>query len=188
VTTLPCSLLGADVVVRINLENPANGRDSCDDIPWLELARLCKAIRTSWYPAQREVSRQRYLYRLGRILERIPEDDVAIIRQEALAWFHQLKGDYAAAIRHRREEIRLMEWLQRDVQRCLESGAYDQSTARYALDGRGSGDLRDRRAILRSLEDKATSSELGKARRDGRNCEPGYPNESDHAGAAGAGQ
>jgi hypothetical protein len=140
-------------------QNLASSQADAEDPPWCDLARLCRAIRNSWYPVRGTASGERYARRLGRILERIPDDDQAIIRQEALAWLHQLRGDYAAAIRHRREEIRLIEFLHGDVQRSLESGEYDHGTARYALQGRELRNLRDRRAILRALEEEASASD-----------------------------
>jgi hypothetical protein len=62
---------------------------------------------------------------------------------------------------HRREEIRLIQWLHEDVRRCVESGVYDQSTARYALQGRDLKNLRDRQAILRALEAEVAGSDNG---------------------------
>jgi hypothetical protein len=141
---------------NIIAEDLTSGPENAEDPPWGELARLCRAIRKLWYPSRSTALAEPYLSQLGRILERIPEDDPAIIRQEALAWFHQLRGEYAAAIKHRREEIRLIEWLHDDVRRCLESGTYDQSVARYALQGRGQRGLQDRLAILRTLEEETS--------------------------------
>jgi hypothetical protein len=137
------------------------GQQERKGAPFVELARLCVAIRRNWYPRQHTAMGERYLYRLGRLLERIPKDDPAIIRHEALAWFHQLRRECAAAVMHRREEIRLIQWLHEDVRRCVESGVYDQSTAKYALQGRDLKNLRDKQAILRALEAEVAGSDNG---------------------------
>jgi hypothetical protein len=88
-----------------------------------------------------------------------PENDMAIIREEGLALFHELKNDLSAAIAHREREIQLTERLHKEAQ----SPRYDESTRAYMLRDRGVLELKQRRAILEALKNaKAENHDLGK--------------------------
>jgi len=88
---------------------------------------------------------ERFLDRLEKTLRSLPDDDIAILRQEALA--SELKGKRSAAIAHRKREIQMMERLQGEAA----SPKYSPSTRAYMLRDRDSDALRERRAILKSL-------------------------------------
>ncbi len=117
---------------------------------WGELAYLCKKMRYWLYARKQRARAARYLDRLARVLRELPEDDMAIIRQEGLALLHELKGDLAAAIAHRDREIRLTLRLHREAQ----SPRYDADTRAYMLQGRETADLQERRAILEALKEQ----------------------------------
>src|SRR5947209_17284121 len=80
---------------------------------WGELDYLCKKMRYWLYTRKQRTRAERYLDRLARVLRELPENDLAIIREEGLALLHELKGDLGAAIAHREREIRLTEGLHR---------------------------------------------------------------------------
>jgi hypothetical protein len=138
---------------------------------WAELAQICRLLLHSWLVNGDGIASVGYLRRLDRILNRLPKDDMAIVRQDALAWLNQLRGDRAAAIRFRREEIRLMELLHEDVRRNLGSGKYSQSAADYILEDRDQKDLEERRMMLRALQEAEANDEgwkRGRGRKEGR--------------------
>src|SRR5215467_3058510 len=83
---------------------------------WVELDYLCKKIHYWLYLRNQRSHAQRFLQRLKRVLAKIGDDDFAIVRQEGLAQFHELKGDLGSAMFHREEEIRLTELLHKDAQ------------------------------------------------------------------------
>src|SRR4030088_1390652 len=142
----------------MNAENPPSRREIAEARLWAELARVCRTIRDSWYTTRDRISGERFVRQLDRILKRLPENDMAIVRHDALAWFHQLRGDNAAAIKHRREEIRLIELLHDDVRRHLDSGKYNQRTAEYILGDRDLKNLEQRRDMLRAIEQEAAKA------------------------------
>jgi len=127
---------------------------------WVELDYLCKKIHYWLYVRNRRSRAQRFLQRLKRVLAEIGDDDYAIVRQEGLAQFHELKEDFGSAIFHREEEIRLTELLHKDVQ----THDYDAETKAYMLQRRGDSDLKKRREILESLRAKSMSNGTPKAR------------------------
>lgn len=121
--------------------------------PWGELEWVCAKVHNLWYVRRRKAQAVRvYLPRLEDVLSRIPENDMAILRSEGLALLHELKGDRAGAIKHRRREIFLMEKLQDDVN----AGDYDEKTKASILIGRDKHALQQRRAILGSLKTRSS--------------------------------
>jgi hypothetical protein len=90
-------------------------------------------------------------------MTQLPENDLAIIRQEGAALLSELKGDLDSAIQHRKKEIELTERAQKSVQESVDRGDYDARTAAWALQGRDSKALQERRAILRALEEQMNS-------------------------------
>jgi hypothetical protein len=96
---------------------------------------------------------------LDRILKKLPENDMAIIREEGLAWTHQLRGENAAAIKHRQREIQLIEMLQDDVRRSVDAGKYDETMAARILGGRDLAGLEERRAMLKALSEETGCGE-----------------------------
>jgi hypothetical protein len=87
-------------------------------------------------------------------MTQLPENDLAIIRQEGAALLSELKGDLDSAIQHRKKEIELTERAQKSVQESVNRGDYDARTAAWALQGRDSKALKERRAMLRALEEQ----------------------------------
>ena len=117
---------------------------------WGELDYVCKKIRYWLYARKQRARAERYLQRLAVILHELPENDIAIIRAEGLALFHELKGELGEAITHREREIHLTERLHKEAQ------SHDNSTKSYMLQGRGTIDLQERRAILDALRKEET--------------------------------
>jgi hypothetical protein len=111
---------------------------------WGELDYLCKKIHYWLYARKQKARAERYLNRLERVLHELPENDVAIVRQEGLALLCQLKGRIAESIRYRMREIELMERLHCET----DARGYDESTRSYMLRDRDSSVLQERRAIL----------------------------------------
>ncbi len=117
--------------------------------PWSELAYLCEKIRYWLYERRQKPRAQRYLLRLERVLRELPQDELAILRHEGQALLYELKNELAEAIAHRKEEIKLMERLQREAR----SGKYSASAREYILKDRDGGELAERRRILAALEE-----------------------------------
>ena len=115
---------------------------------WSELSYLCSKIHFWLYKADNKRSALRYLARLRNVLQDLPENDVAIIREEALALLSELMGETRAAIRHRRREIKLMLQLHKEAA----APQYDESTRQYMLQGRDMRVLEERQAVLKALE------------------------------------
>ena len=135
---------------------PPNTQRSFVNI-WGELDYLCQKIRFWLYARKQKTGAARYLDRLGRILRELPENDAAIIREEGLALFYELKGELRSAIAHREREIRLTERLHSDAQ----SPRYAPSTRSYMLRNREIVDLQERRAILETLKKEQARRQLG---------------------------
>jgi hypothetical protein len=125
---------------------------------WGELDYLCKRIHYWWYTRRGKASAKRYLSRLERVLNELPENDLAIVREEGLAWLHQLKGENSLAIPHRQREIELMELAHEDVRQSVKAGRYDESMATSILAGRDAACLEERRAMLEALIGEENSS------------------------------
>ena len=115
--------------------------------PWAELHYVCRRMHYWLYQRGAAASARRYLSRLGRILRQLPDEDMAILRQEGLALFHELKGDTHTAIKHRRREIQLIEKLHADAN----AHGYDADLRAWILAGRDVADLQERRHILSAL-------------------------------------
>ena len=114
---------------------------------WGELDYLCRKIRYWLYTRKQQAKAEHYLDRLEGVLGKLPENDLAIIREEAWALLCELKGELDGANAHREREIQLIKRLHREA----ESPRYAESTRAYMLQGHGTADLQDRRAILQSL-------------------------------------
>jgi hypothetical protein len=121
-------------------------------ILWGELADLCRKIHLRLYERHDRDAARRYQHRLERVLERLPASNLAIVRAEGTALLYELKGIIAGAIAYRKREIQLMERAQKSVQESVDRGDYDAETAAWALQGRDSEALKERRAMLRALE------------------------------------
>lgn len=126
---------------------PPNTRRSFAN-SWGELDYLCQKIRFWLYARKQKTRAERYLDRLARVLRELPENDDAIIREEGLALFYELKGELGSAIAHREREIRLTERLHTEAL----SPRYADDTRSYMLRNRETVDLQERRAILESLK------------------------------------
>ncbi len=122
---------------------------------WAELAELCQKIGVRLYGRNHDKQlARRYQRRLELIMTQLPENDLAIVRQEGAALLSELKGDLDSAIEHRKNEIELTERAQKSVEESVKRGDYDAETAAWALQGRDSKALEKRRAILRDLEEQ----------------------------------
>ena len=88
--------------------------------------------------------------KLEEVLTRLPHNDMAIVRHDALALLCELRGNLAQAIKHRRREIQLMQRLHREAA----LPRHDEDTRAYMLQGRDDAALADRQAILESLESR----------------------------------
>jgi hypothetical protein len=121
---------------------------------WGELSYLCEKMRYWLYTRKQRTRAKRYLDRLERVLHELPDNDMAIVREEALALFHELRGDIGEAIAHRGREIELIERLHREAA----SPRYSASTRAYMLRDQDNTALEQRRAHLDALK-KAQASE-----------------------------
>ena len=115
--------------------------------PWAELDYLCKKISHWLYVEGHKARAGHYRNRLERVLDKLPENELAILREEGLALLCELKGEKNAAIKHRKREIQLMERLHREAQ----APKYTDSTRAYMLHDRDTNVLDERRAILDGL-------------------------------------
>lgn len=116
--------------------------------PWGELDYLCKKIRFWLYARRQKPNAERYSARLHHVLRNLPENDMAIIREEGWALLCELQEKIGDAIIHRRREIHLMERLLEHAR----TGGYSESTRAYMLADRDSTALRERRSVLAALE------------------------------------
>ncbi len=116
---------------------------------WSELEYVCSKIHYWLYTRKHQAKAARYVNRLERLLGELPENDLAIIREEGLALLNELKCDIVAAIVHREREIQLTERLHHEAK------THDDRTRGYMLQGRKLSDLQERRKILDALLTKA---------------------------------
>jgi hypothetical protein len=114
---------------------------------WGELDYLCKKIRYWLYTRKQKAKAKRFLDSLARVLDELPENELAILRQEGLALLCELQGEIAQAILHRQQEIKLMQRLHRESR----SPRYADGTKAYMLRGRDASALEERREILQKL-------------------------------------
>jgi hypothetical protein len=89
---------------------------------WGELEYVCARIRYWLYERESRPFATRYLVRLTHVLKALPDNDLAIIREEALALRAELTEDIESAIAHREREIKLMEKLHRSVHESVKHG------------------------------------------------------------------
>jgi hypothetical protein len=146
------TVLEPQVMIKSQHKKPMTRKRTA--VLWGQLADLCKKIHRRLYMDRDRASAIRYKHRLGRVLEQLPASNLAVIRAEGTALLHELKEEIAGAIAYRKKEIELMERLQKSVQESVDRGDYDAETAAWALQGRDSKALQERRAILRSLEEQ----------------------------------
>lgn len=132
---------------------------------WGELDYVCKRMHYWLYGRHSLRGARRFLGRLEILVTQLPGDELAILRQEALALLHELKGHRAGAIAHRRRELELTERLHQSVRRSVAAGDYDEQMAASILLGRDERAINERRAILRGLQDQDDGRPAGKARR-----------------------
>lgn len=117
---------------------------------WAELDYLCTKTRYWLYTRKERAKAERYLDRLKRVLHDLPENDLAIIREEGLALLAKLEGEFGEAIAHRQREIQFMERLLQEAQSPRDTNG----TKAYMLRDRGRAALRQRVAILDALKKK----------------------------------
>src|SRR5438874_1721445 len=100
-------------MIRKQLQPPTTQRRFTD--VWGELDYLCRKSHYWMYTRKQRAGAERYLARLERAARKLAHNDMAIIREEALALVSELKGRIAESIVHRKREIALMEQLHRDA-------------------------------------------------------------------------
>lgn len=125
---------------------------------WGELEYVCKRVHFWLYRRKSKTSARRYLNRLDRILVKLPDSDLAILREEGLALLHELKGQLSGAMEHRQREIQLTERLHNSVRQSVQAGDYDDRMGASILVGRDAAALEERRTILRALQEQQNSS------------------------------
>jgi hypothetical protein len=113
------------------------------------------------YTQNKKKNAERYVDRLERVLKALPPDELAILRQEGLALLYELRGRIDKAIKHRMNEIALMERLHSEAK----SPGYAASTRAYMLRDREISALEERRAILNALQDGSSSRVAAATRR-----------------------
>lgn len=128
--------------------------------PWAELDYLCAKIRHWLYVGSNPARARRFESRLERVLRKLDDADLAVLRQEGWALLHELRGEMAAAIKHRKREIELTERLYASVRESVAKGDYGEDTAAWVLNHRDQSALDERRAILRRLEQGAKLKSL----------------------------
>jgi hypothetical protein len=121
---------------------------------WGELSYLCRKVHYWLYARKQRARAEHYLARLEGVLRDLPENDLAIIREEGLALACELKGELDDAITHREREIQLIHRLHREAA----LPRYAQSTRDYMLRGHGVADLQERQKIVESLRKAARST------------------------------
>ncbi len=119
---------------------------------WSELEYLCGKIHHWLYERCDKSSAKRFQSRLSEVLTKLPENDLAILREEGLALLHELKSEIAQAIRHRKKEIRLIERLHDSVKKSVDSREYDAEMGASILANRDATILQKRRDILTALK------------------------------------
>ena len=125
--------------------------------PWTELEYLCKKTHYWLHKRKEPVRAGRYRDRLERVLRRLPKNELAILRYEGWALLCELKGETSKSIENRKREIELIERLHREAS----LPRYEESTRKYMLRGRELPALRERQAILKSMEQHAIVSRNG---------------------------
>lgn len=121
---------------------------------WGELEHLCATINRLAYAEGEKAKAKRYLPRLQRLLDELPKNDMAILRQDGLALLAELTGHVDDAIKHRKREIMLMKRLHQDV----ESKGYAKEMRASILINRDTGVLEERCGILESLQKQTLSN------------------------------
>lgn len=135
---------------------------------WGELSKVCERVHAHLYESGNRAAARKYSSRLRQITEELPENDVAIVRAEALALLCELTDDLPAAIEHRTREIELIERLHESVRESVEAGKYDKRTATSILADWDQRALKKRRAILRGLKAQLNSTPVPAIRRSTR--------------------
>ena len=110
-------------------DSEVNRREENLGTVWGELSRVVREIHRRLFHHGDEISARLLLGRLQHILSELPEDDTAIVREEGLALYHHLKGEFALAIDHRKREIQLIERLHESLRESVSEGRYDENFA-----------------------------------------------------------
>ena len=119
---------------------------------WADLGVVCQRVHHHLYEICNKTAAKRYRRRLERITHELPENDLAILKEEALALLYELADDITLAIQHRSREIELIERLRASVQNSIEAGQYDEKMGSSILANWDAPALKQRRAILRGLQ------------------------------------
>lgn len=130
---------------------------------WGELSDVCQRVHRHLYENGNRAAARRYRQRLESITGELPDNDSAILREEALALLHELADDIPQAVRHREREIELIEWLHDSVRESIETGRYDKRMGSSILAGWGKPVLAERRKILRRLKTCSLDDPRGSA-------------------------
>lgn len=132
---------------------------------WGELSEVCERVHYHLYESGNETAAKRYRLRLRRIIGDLPDNDVAILKEEALALLCELTQDLARAVEHRQREIELIERLHASVRHSVEAGEYNRRMGKSILADWDRRALSERRAILRRLKTQLSPRPLPAVRR-----------------------
>jgi len=137
---------------------------------WAELEYLCGKIHHWLYERHEKSSAGRFRNRLNRVLTRLPQNDLAILREEGWSLLHELQNEIALAIQHRKREIQLLERLHESVRHSIDAGEYDATMGASIIAKWDSTALKKRRTILDALtrrEGRPGQTSNSKLRRNG---------------------
>ena len=126
---------------------------------WSELEYLCKKVHYWLYQRGSKGKTERYASRLEQVIDTLPNDERAILRQEGLALLYELRGNLKRAMEHRQREIDGMERLHREAASCT------AETREYLLRGRGQAVLQDRRRRMQELKKQVLQTTVNGAGR-----------------------
>ncbi|HVA51560.1 MAG TPA: hypothetical protein VNH11_34785 [Pirellulales bacterium] len=118
---------------------------------WRELGEVCQRVHRHLYENGNKTAARRYRRRLEKLTRELPDNDLAILREEALALLHELDDDIPEAVRHREREIELIERAHDSVRESIRSGRCDEGMGASILADWNQPVLDERREILRGL-------------------------------------
>lgn len=121
---------------------------------WRELSDICQRVHRHLYQNGNKAAARRYRRRLECMTGELPDNDMAILREEAMALLHELADEIPQAVRHRQREIELIERLHDSVRESIKTGRYDEGMGSSILAGWDKPVLDERRKILRGLKEQ----------------------------------
>ena len=114
---------------------------------WGRLSDVCGRIHKWLYGKSDRNRALKTLPKLEDLLSALPEDEMAIVRWEGYALYHELRGELALALAYRLREIELMDMLYKHI----ETQGCKEGTTAWRRQRRDRDALEERRAIVESL-------------------------------------